>query len=58
LFWSNGLLVLFKLRLYWFRYTQEERLFRRFRQILKTKYGPEFAAENKGMFELAAATNV
>ena len=51
------LLVLFKLRLHWSRYNQEERLLRRLRQVLKTKYGPELAAENKGLFELAAATN-
>ena len=51
------LLVLFKLRLYRFRHNQEDRLLRRFRQVLKTKYGPGLATENKGLFELAAATN-
>jgi transglutaminase-like putative cysteine protease len=51
-----GLLVLFKLRLHWFRYSQEERLLRRFRQVLKTKYGG-VVTENKGLFELSAATS-
>jgi hypothetical protein len=51
------LLVLIKLRLQWFRHNQEERLLRRFRQVLKTKYGPGFVTENRGLFELAAATN-
>ncbi|SKA11782.1 Transglutaminase-like superfamily protein [Trichlorobacter thiogenes] len=51
------LLVLFKLRLQRFRHNQEYRLLKRFRQVLKTKYGPGLATENKGLFELAAATN-
>jgi hypothetical protein len=50
------LLILFKLRLHWFRYSQEERLLRRFRQVLKKRFGAELAMENKGLFELAAAT--
>lgn len=51
------LVLLFKLRLHWFRYSQEERLLRRFKQVLKTKYEPGFVTEDKGLFELAAATN-
>ncbi|MCE1226876.1 MAG: DUF3488 and transglutaminase-like domain-containing protein [Geobacteraceae bacterium] len=51
------LVLLFQLRLRWFRYSREERLLRRFRQILKTKYGAGLVTENKGLFELAAATN-
>ena len=51
------LVLLFQLRLRWFRYSREEQLLRRFKQVLKTKYGSDLVADNKGLFELAAATN-
>ena len=51
------LVLLFKLRLHWFRYSREEQLLRRFKQVLKTKYGADFVTDNKGLFELAAVTN-
>ncbi len=51
------LVLLFQLRLHWFSYSKEERLLRRFKQLLKTNYGPDVVTEDKGLFELAAATN-
>ena len=51
------LVLLFKLRLHRFRYSREEQLLRRFRQVLKTKYGSDLVTDDKGLFELAAATD-
>jgi len=54
-----GVIVLFVLlrsRLSWFRGSQEERLLRRFKQVLKKRFGAEFETDNRGLFEIAAAT--
>jgi protein-glutamine gamma-glutamyltransferase len=56
----SGLLLLFllrTLRLHRFCCNQEEQLLRRFRQVLKKRFGETLVTENKGMFEIAATTN-
>ncbi|MDK9717475.1 MAG: DUF3488 and transglutaminase-like domain-containing protein [Trichlorobacter sp.] len=56
----SGLLLLFllrTLRLHRFCCNQEEQLLRRFRQVLKKRFGETLVTENKGLFEIAIATN-
>lgn len=51
------LAIIVTVRLRWFCYSQEERLLRRFRLVLKKRFGETVATDNKGLFEIATATN-
>jgi protein-glutamine gamma-glutamyltransferase len=51
------LAIIVTVRLRWFCYSQEERLLRRFRQVLKKRFGETVVTDNKGLFEIATATN-
>jgi len=56
----SGVILLFvvpRSRLSWLWNNQEERILRRFRQVLKKRFGQELETENRGMFEIAAVTN-
>lgn len=52
-------IILISLRFFsvWVYGSQEARLLKRFRQVLKKRFGPGFETENKGLFEIAAASN-
>jgi protein-glutamine gamma-glutamyltransferase len=50
------LLVLLRSRFSWFWGSHEERLLRRFRQVLKKSFVRDFVIENRGLFEIAAAS--
>jgi protein-glutamine gamma-glutamyltransferase len=50
------LFMVLRSRLSWLWCSQEERIIKRFRQVLKKRFGQELETENRGLFEIAAVT--
>ncbi len=49
-------LTIFNSRLHFFTNSREERLLRRFKRVIKKRFGEAFEVDNKGLFEIASAT--
>jgi len=50
------LIIIIKTRVSWFWHSREEQLLRRFRKVMKKRFGANIEMEGKGLFEIAAAS--